>query len=409
MKTSAEGRAPGRLDVLGGVADYSGAWVLEMALRLETTVHVRVLNEPTLRLISNGRGTAECPATLLDDARDKNTTERDLHTALRQSSLPSWTYYPVGCVLLFALTQSWSPPRGLEISIHSSVPEGSGVSSSAALEVATLRALENLTGIRLPGTSLARLAQQVENQLVGAPCGLMDQLTSAHGIPGHLLPILCRPDILQDTFPLPDDLCCVGWPSGVKHSVADHPYARARAAAFMGKRLLEAALKRRVPYLTDFTPADYHMQQEHLPLQMSGEDFLDAWKTIDDPLSTIQPGATYPVQAATAFAIHEHDRTQRLLADLRAYQNKPDEALLWQAGGHLYASHDGYSAMGLGSPETNRMVDALRILPPSAGIYGARISGGGCGGTVSVLLRTSALPRLREIAAALTPGQTLIE
>jgi len=403
------GSAPGRLDVLGGVADYSGSLVLEMALSLETRVRIRALDEPVLRLHSEAHGRAENSAALLAAARREGATEADLREALRASGLPSWTHYPVGCILLLALARSWTPPSGLEIAISSSVPEGCGVSSSAALEVATLRALASLSGLAFEGTELARLAQRVENHMVGAPCGLMDQLASAHGSSGHLLPILCRPDVLGDPLALPPGIRAVGWPSGVKHSVAGHPYGRARAAAFMGKRLLEAALGRKVPYLTDFTPEEYHMQQEHLAPALPGEDFLDGWKTIDDPLSVIDPDAHYPVHAATAFAIEENDRAQRFLADLREHGQTGDEALLWRMGGCLYASHDGYSAMGLGSPETDRMVEVLRALPPSAGVFGARISGGGSGGTVAVLLRESALPTLRALADQITPGQRLLE
>jgi L-arabinokinase len=228
---------------------------------------------------------------------------------------------------------------------------------------------------------------------------------AAHGRSGHLLPVLCRPDVVGEPVALPTGLRVVGWPSGAKRGVSGHARARARVAALMGKRLLEAALGRKAAYLTDFSPEDYHMQQEHLPLAMPGEDYLDGWKVVDDPRSCIDPGETYPVRAATAFAIHEHDRAQRVLADLRQFAETGDEALLWRMGGCLYASHDGQGAMGLGSPEEARMVEALRALPPEAGVFGARMSGG----VVAVLLRESALPRLQELAGWLTPGQELLK
>ena len=110
-----------------------------------------------------------------------------------------------------------------------------GVSSSAALEVATLRGLEVLAGKSFTGTALARLAQRAENEIVGAACGLMDQLAVAHGRVGELLPILCRPDVLHERVRLPEGAVVVGWPSGVRHAVADSPYATARAAAFMAR------------------------------------------------------------------------------------------------------------------------------------------------------------------------------
>ena len=129
-----------------------------------------------------------------------------------------------------------------------------GVSSSAAIEVATLRALEDLSGLRLPGLALAHLAQKVENEFVGAPCGLMDQLTSAYGVPGALLPILCRPDLLEAPVRLPRGVVAVGWPSGVRHAVTASPYGTARTAAFMGKWIVEKISGRKWRHASELAP-----------------------------------------------------------------------------------------------------------------------------------------------------------
>jgi len=92
------------------------------------------------------------------------------------------------------------PFSGADILIHSSVPIGKGVSSSAALEVATLKALGKTFNISFANTELPMLAQRVENLIVGAPCGLMDQLTSYFGEPRKLLPIVCQPDQIKPPF-----------------------------------------------------------------------------------------------------------------------------------------------------------------------------------------------------------------
>jgi L-arabinokinase len=281
-----------------------------------------------------------------------------------------------------------------------------GVSSSAALEVATLRALEKASGRRLRGTSLARLAQRAENDLVGVPCGLMDQLASAHGTRGALLPILCRPDVLDDPVPLPPGAVVVGWPSGVRHAVSGSPYATARAAAFMGKKILENSLARPLAYVTELTPSQLNdlLGHDELPSVLLGRDFLARHGAVDDPLSKIDPEKGYPVDAAVRFPITENSRAALAVQLLRAVRADNRQETLRTVGVFLYESHGGYSAMGLGCQETDVMVQAVRDRGPERGFYGARVSGGGSGGTVVVLLEATALPELEELAASLTLG-----
>ena len=98
----------------------------------------------------------------------------------------------------------------------------------------------------LDGVTLARLAQMVENRVVGAPCGIMDQMTSALGVANSLLLILCQPHEVQGTQALPDGVRVFGINSNVKHSVGGTAYTRARVAAFMGRKILG------VDYLAEF-------------------------------------------------------------------------------------------------------------------------------------------------------------
>lgn len=376
------GEAPGRLDFLGGVADYSGSLVLEMPLRRTTRVTVSAQAAKEFVLVSAQEGrwvvAAGTPA----------------------AAVPKWVRYAYGCFLLFCEAQRWHPKAGLKFSIRSRVPASMGVSSSAALEVATLRALEIFSGRKFTGTALARLAQRAENEIVGAPCGLMDQLASAYGVRGALLPILCRPDGLGEPVRLPPGVVAVGWPSGVKHAVTAAPYATARAGAFMGRKLIERATGRRLAYATELTPAEVRtLSRTMLPVKISGRTFLARAGSLDDPLSKIEPAKTYAVRAAVSFPVEENFRAEAAVALLRGATVKSREATLRMVGDLLYQSHAGYSSIGLGCPETDQMVAAVRALGPLRGFYGARVSGGGSGGTVVVLLRKSALPALRRLAA----------
>ena len=402
-----EGVAPGRLDVLGGVADYSGSLVLQMPLALVTRVVIEERGEPGLEFSSDQRR----PVRLPMPPRDLVATVRNDATALRQwldeHATPQWVRYPLGCLTLFAAQWNWRPAGGLAFAITSDVPASMGVSSSAALEVATLRALERLAGVSFAGTSLARLAQRAENEVVGAPCGLMDQLASAHGRAGELLPILCRPDVLMESARLPSGVVAVGWPSGVRHAVADSPYATARTAAFMGKAIVERALGRRLEHLAEASPADVSaVGRDALSDTVTGAEFLARHATVEDPQSRIDPQRTYPVRAAARFAVEENARAQSLAQVLREAPRDDRETVLSMIGEALGESHAGYSAIGLGCQETNAMVDAIAGLGPARGFYGARISGGGSGGTVVVVLEERSLAELTALAERMTASRT---
>lgn len=404
----AVGEAPGRLDVLGGVADYSGALVLQTPLTATTRVRLSAIDDDGLRLTSVDAGvdravSVQAPAwAAVKAAADPASLGRQWLDAQR---VPAWARYPLGCLVLFAHRTGWQPTGGLAFEVTSDVPAAMGVSSSAALEVATLRALEHRAGFRFSGTELARLAQQAENTIVGAPCGLMDQLASAHGRPGMLLPIRCRPDLLGGLLPLPSGVVVAGWPSGIDHAVGGSPYRTARTAAFMAKQILAATTGAALSYLTDLSPSDVSdIGRDVLPESMPGHQFLEQHGRVEDPLSVIDAGLTYPVRAAAAFATGENARAAvavELLQD-GARSTDPARAIPRRLGELLFESHRGYSDIGLGTPETDAMVAAVQSLGPTAGFYGARVSGGGCGGTVVVLLDEAALPRLGQLAAART-------
>lgn len=386
------GEAPGRLDFLGGVADYSGSLVLEMPLSVTTRVTITETKSPYF--VFQSAGQESCTVAFGTNPQD----------------VPKWVRYPYGCFWLFSEAQRWQPQSGLKFQITSKVPESMGVSSSAALEVATLRALEKLSGKRFTGTKLAKLAQRAENEIVGAPCGLMDQLASAYGVRGELLPILCRPDKLGDPVKLPTGGIAVGWPSGVKHAVSDSPYATARAGAFMGKKLIEICTGRKLGHATELSPSQMRsLSEDILPVTMTGRVFKQRCGGVDDSLSKIETARRYEVRAAVSFPIEENYRSGVAVALLRGITKLNREDLLTVLGELLYQSHAGYSSIGLGCLETDQMVEGVRALGVKNGFYGARVSGGGSGGTVVVLLKKSALPTLKKLAAKLGRPTTFIQ
>jgi galactokinase len=444
----AEATAPGRIDFLGGVADYSGSWVLEAPIHRETKVAIKSAEHWTFQ--SEQADDYALPDGLWLEA--SALAELDaIRGALEEAGVPTWVKYVLGCTLVLAHDRKLSlPVPPLAFAVDSAVPLGMGVSSSAAIEIATLRALTQLFDLTWKRTELARAAQRAENEIVGAPCGLMDQLTSAYGRPRSLLPILCRPDELDDPIPLPEGVVIAGWPSGVKHSVGASPYATARAGAFMGKKILETELRRQVAHLTEIKMSELTRVADKLPLQMAGREFVLKHRSHDDPLTAFpdlpddagpfasapdvigapkmaaldstelaalssveveQLDRKYPVRAAVQFPIEESHRARLAKNLLRAIPKERDRGRCEQLrliGELLFQSHEGYSAIGLGSTETDEMVGALREIDPDEGIYGARVSAGGSGGTVVVLLEASALTRLEQLRRIFNTPHPLI-
>src|SRR5207248_2949912 len=153
----------------------------------------------------------------------------------------AWAAYIAGPVLTLLRDTQSEFNGGLRILIDSAVPEGKGVSSSAAVEVATMRAFASAIKIEVPGQKLARLCQLAENHIVGAPCGIMDQMTAALGRENELLALRCQPAIIEGFVKLPNDIALWGIDSGIRHAVSGSEYTSVRCGAFMGYRIIADA------------------------------------------------------------------------------------------------------------------------------------------------------------------------
>jgi L-arabinokinase len=133
----------------------------------------------------------------------------------------------------------------------------------------------------------------------------------------------------------------------------------------------------------------------HLPEEMRGTEFLERYGGTSDPVTTVMADGRYRVRAATAHPVYERRRAQtfrQLLSD------SPAESRGWRLGALMYESHASYGRCGLGSPGTDRLVELVRSAGPAAGVFGARITGGGSGGTVAVVGRADASAAIGGIA-----------
>jgi L-arabinokinase len=378
-------RAPGRFDVLGGIADYSGSLVLGLPTAAATFAGAQ--------LSCDGAATAVSGRRRISLAIDELVGLPLESLARRFSGPDAWAAYVLGPVVLLA-RQLDLRPAGLRIMVSSSVPEGKGLGSSAAVEVAVLQAVSTCLGRMEQIERLALLAQQAEHVLAGAPCGLMDQMTAAMGEAGRLLAILCRPAEVVASLTLPAPLAVWGIDSGTTHAVSGDGYRRIRCAAFMGKSLLG-----RSGYLAaaDISEIDHTA----LPEQLTGREFLRLHTGVDDSFSTVEPEVSYPVRAATLHPVEEHLRV-RLFSELIA---KPFTRRRTRLLGELmYQSNESYGRCGIGTTRTDAIVAAVRRAGWERGLAGARASGGGCGGTVVVLGHRDAEPLVARIAEELGAG-----
>ncbi len=411
-------RAPGRLDVMGGIADYSGSLVLQLPIRQAALVAVRRRPDRRLLIVTRGEsapGRQPVADFSLDDLAPggRPIAYDDARNLFRREPGTAWAAYVAGAFLVLMREKNLSFDRGASILIDSGVPEGKGVSSSAAIEVAGMQAILAAWGKSLPGREVALLCQKVENLVVGAPCGVMDQMTAACGRSGRLLALLCQPAELLGDLEVPAALGLWGIDSGVRHSVAGADYGSVRVGAFMGYRILAGAAGLRTEpagqgrvrihdplwggFLANVAPSLLESRfAGALPEWITGREFLDRWGGITDQVTSIDPQRRYAVRAPAAHPVHEHFRVRafsRLLAGDMA-----DAVRLELLGELMYQSHASYSACGLGCPGTDRLVELVRQAGPARGLYGAKITGGGSGGTVAVLGRRDAGGAVQEIA-----------
>jgi galactokinase len=216
-------RAPGRVNLIGEHTDYNGGYVLPTPIPQQTTVELGRRRDRVVRAWSADVGGAPAEYTLGDERRGG-----------------SWIDYVAGVTQVLAA--AGHELGGFDLRVSSEVPLGSGLSSSAALEVALLRALRQAFALRLDDVALALLGQRAEVELVGAPVGVMDQMASSLGEAGSALFLDTR-SLAHERVPLPPELDLVVLDSGVKHSHAggDYRLRRAeceRAAALLGVRQL---------------------------------------------------------------------------------------------------------------------------------------------------------------------------
>ena len=420
-------RAPGRLDVMGGIADYSGSLVLQKTINEATFAAIQLNTKREIKIISlSGEENRISFFKMTLDDFEKNGKSIDYNSAkafFKKAPGTHWAAYVAGAFLVLEKEKNVNFKQGAHILIHSNVPEGKGVSSSAALEVAAMKAIVTAFSINISSKELALLCQKVENLITGVPCGIMDQMTSVFGTQNELLPILCQPAELKELVKIPEDLKFWGIDSGVRHSIGGTAYTSVRVGTFMGYRILAELAKFEIHnsnekgkveihdmlwngYLSNISPSIFEQNYANsIPLQISGKEFINKYYGITDRVTQILPDLVYAVRILTRHPIYENFRVNLFSELIQAPQTERNLKLL---GELMFQSHASYSACGLGSEETDLLVQLVRQMGIGKGLLGAKITGGGSGGTVFILGKKTAFDIVENIAEAYN-SQTGIE
>ena len=347
--------APGRVNVIGEHTDYNDGFVLPMAIE-----HYAVMAADRA---TDGKN--------IFQLRDTNAGVAPLLVDLSAPVLPGepkWGNYPRG-VIAGCLARGLNP-GGLDVLLHSTVPLGGGLSSSAALEVSTATLIETVTGKKLDPVEKALLCQKAENDFAGVPCGIMDQFVSVMGRANHLLLLDCR-SRKTELVPMSDaavSLLIVN--TNVRHELTGGGYAQRRI------QCETAAKNLGVPSLRTAT----------------AEMLEGAKGRLDET-----------VYRRARHVIGEIERTVQAAEGVRASN--------WPAVGQLmYASHDSLrDDYEVSCTELDVVVEIAQGIGLNGGVYGCRMTGGGFGGCAVALVKTELVEAISQQIAAGYKKKTRIE
>jgi len=409
-------RAPGRLDLMGGNVDYTGGLVFQATIREATWAAAQRRNDGSIVFWNpqmREQGWSDRVEFELQDLSDEAAVRR----IVNRSPEIRWTAYVLG---VFYLLRSRYPERvtaGASIYLESDVPLNKGVSSSAAVEVAVMKSASAAYGIDLAGIELAQACQWVENVIAESACGIMDQAASVLGDKEYCLPLLCQPCTPMPLVQLPEGVQVWAIDSGVKHAVTGIEYEAARVAAFVGYRMIceweglplildegGRIAQFRDPqwngYLSKIVPSVFRSKYEYrLPEILAGSDILALGKIHPDPFTTVRPGVNYRVRACTRYAVEENQRIALFVELVRGARDGGAGEAFRMMGDLMFQSHWSYTECGLGCEATDLLVELVREESDERRLFGAKITGGGAGGTVAVLGARGAEEAFRRVVA----------
>jgi len=342
-------RAPGRVNLIGEHTDYNEGFVMPAAIDFSTYVALAKRDDHIIRMHSD----------IFKESADLDLADPPARGHRH------WSDYPFGVAL--KLQESGHEISGANVLVHGEVPLGSGLSSSAAIEVSTGLGLLDISRAKIDRMKLAKTCQKAENEFVGARTGLMDQFIACFGKTGHAVMLDCR-SLESQALPIPDEVRLVVCNTMVKHELASGEYNKRREQCEAGVRILSRHLPR-VTSLRDVTTADVEKFKDEL-----GEVVYKRCH-------------------------HITTENERVRAAARALEQRD----LKTFGTLMYESHqslrDDYE---VSCRELDLMVE---LAGEFDGVFGARMTGGGFGGCTVNLVSADALDEFkRKIKAGYADG-----
>jgi len=344
-------RAPGRVNLLGEHVDYNDGFVLPAAIERVTYIAFSPTNTPHSTLWA------------VDLNQQAQFTPEDIpqKTQPDASPLPDWAHYPAG--IMWVLQKEKLTAPNINAVYSSNIPQGSGLSSSASIEMVFMVAWQTLGGWTLPAMQRALLGQKAENQYVGVNCGIMDQFASACGVKNKLLLLDCR-SLDWETVPLPENVSIVIADTTVRRKLTSGAYNNRRSACEEAVRLLHADLPR-IKSLRDVSVEDFNRLAENLPIE---------------------------IEKRARHVVEEIERSKQVRALLEARDIQNFGRLMNECHTSL---RDLYE---VSCPELNVMTSIAQSLP---GCYGARLTGAGFGGCIVNLVESE---RVEDFVQSLSRG-----
>lgn len=341
--------APGRVNLLGEHTDYNDGFVLPMAIQHEVNIVAAPRDDGRVKIHS---------------LNFDQGAELDID-ALAEPGGPNWSVYLRGVLLV--LQEAGFAPRGMDLVLYGDVPAGAGLSSSAALEVATLLAASAVSDFEVEPTLAARLAQKAENEVVGVNCGIMDQFASRLGRKDAALLLDCR-SLDYELVPIQDPTVrIVIINSNVRRGLVDSAYNDRRRECEEGARLLG------VPALRDVSSEKFTEQRDRLP---------------------------ETVRKRSQHVVEENERVLHAVELLK----KGDMVGFGQA---MWASHASLRDLfEVSCPELDALVD---IASGVEGVLGSRMTGAGFGGCTVSLVREGAVADFEQAIRTEYPRRTGLE
>lgn len=342
--------APGRVNLLGEHVDYNDGFVLPAAIDRKVKIAANACADRLVRLTA-----LDLNASVTFDL-DQLEAKKDTSGA----ALPGWALYPAG--VAWTLQNHGFAVSGIEAWFTSNIPIGSGLSSSAAVEVGFATLWRRLGGWQADQMALAKMCQEAENKYVGVNCGLMDQFASAHGVAGHALYLDTR-SLNWRPVPMPAGTAIVIADSKVRRSLANSAYNERRASCEEAVRLLQVDLPG-IKALRDVSPEEFHKLADKLPeiTRKRAQHIVEECARVDEAIVKMEAG---------------------------------------DAAGFGKLMYEGHASLRdlyeVSCPELDILVTIASTLP---GCYGARLTGAGFGGcTVNLVEKDKAEAFVEQLRA----------